>query len=155
MPHPLEPDLTAIAAKTAGDLGFDLVNLQIQTHLRPMTVQIQVCRSDGGDVTLDDCAGFSTPLGDAIEASSALSEAYVLEVSSPGIGELLESDRDFQTFRGFPVDVTTSDDAGSQHTVSGSLLSRDTDHLEINIKGRVKRIPRVEIHAVRLTSPTG
>ena len=119
-----------------------------------MTVQIQIRPANGEDVSLDDCAGLSGPMGDAIEASNLLSEAYVLEISSPGIGDLLQNDRDFQTFRGFPVDVHFTGDAGQNQTLAGSLLERTADHLEINIKGRIKRIPRALITAVRLTSPT-
>lgn len=119
-----------------------------------MTVQVQICRSSGEDVTLDDCAGLSGPMGDAIEASSLLTDSYVLEISSPGIGDLVQSDRDFQTFRGFPVDVLINDGDGPPQTLSGSLLDRNDDHLEINIKGRIKKIPRSSVSSVRLTSPT-
>ena len=154
LPHPLLPDLTSVAASAAGDQGFELVDLQVLTHLRPMTVQIQIRRASGEDVTLDDCAGFSGPMGDAIEASSLLSEAYVLEISSPGIGDLLQSDRDFQTFKGFPVEVSFEDGDGQLQTLAGSLLDRNADHLEINIKGRIKRIPRAAVSNVRLTSTT-
>ena len=124
------------------------------THLCPMTVQIQIRRDSGDDVSLDDCAGLSGPIADAIEASALLNEAYVLEISSPGIGELLQSDRDFQTFRGFPVEVSCEDDQGKGQSLTGSLLDRTVEHLEINIKGRVKRIDRSTIRSVRLTSPT-
>lgn len=154
MPHPLLPDLTSVAAKTAAEHGFELADLQVLTHLRPMTVQIQIRRVGGEDVSLDDCAGLSGPIGDAIEASTLLNEAYVLEISSPGIGDLLQSDRDFQTFRGFPVKVDFDDDQGNEQTLAGSLLERTADHLEINIKGRVKRVVRATIRRVRLTSPT-
>ena len=119
-----------------------------------MTVQIQIRRLSGEDVSLDDCASLSGPIGEAIEASALLNEAYVLEISSPGIGELLQSDRDFQTFRGFPVEVSFKDDQGKEQNLAGSLLDRSVDHLEINIKGRVKRVIRSTIRSVRLTSPT-
>ena len=119
-----------------------------------MTVQIQIRRVSGEDVSLDDCASVSGPIGEAIEASALLNEAYVLEISSPGIGDLLQSDRDFQTFRGFPVEVSFEDDHGKEQSLAGSLLERSVDHLEINIKGRVKRIVRSTIRSVRLTSPT-
>ena len=61
-----------------------------------MTVQVQIRRSDGSDVSLDDCAGFSGPMGEALESQSLLTEAYVLEISSPGIGDQL---RAIGTFR--------------------------------------------------------
>ena len=105
MPHPLLPDLETLATDVAASKGFDLCGIQLLTHMSPMTLEVQIRHSSGADVSLDDCAGFSGVLGDALEASTLLTDAYVLEISSPGIGDQLSSDRDFQTFRGFPVEV--------------------------------------------------
>ena len=155
MPHPLLPDLEDLASATAVDHGFELADLQVLAHMQPMTVQIQIRRSNGDDVTLDDCAGFSAPMGEALENSAFLSEAYVLEISSPGIGEQLQSDRDFQTFRRYPVDVIQRDTEGTQQRHSGTLLERTEDHIKISIHGRIKQIPRDSVVSVELTSPTG
>ena len=155
MPHPLLPDLKDLASATAVDHGFELADLQVLAHMQPMTVQIQIRRSNGDDVTLDDCAGFSSPMGEALENSAVLSEAYVLEISSPGIGEQLQSDRDFQTFRRYPVDVIHRDTAGTQQRHSGTLLERTEDLIRISIHGRIKQISRDSVISVELTSPTG
>ena len=155
MPHPLLPDLKDLASATAVDHGFELADLQVLAHMQPMTVQIQIRRSNGDDVTLDDCAGFSAPMGEALENSAVLSEAYVLEISSPGIGERLQTDRDFQTFRRYPVDVIHRDSEGTEQKHSGTLLERTEDHIKISIHGRIKRISRNSIISVELTNPTG
>ena len=155
MPHPLLPDLKELASATALDPGFELADLQALAHMQPMTVQIQIRRPSGDDVTLDDCAGFSAPMGQALENSARLTEAYVLEISSPGIGEHLQSDRDFQTFRRYPVDVIQRDTEGTQQRHSGTLLERTEDHIKISIHGRIKQISRDSVISVELTSPTG
>jgi ribosome maturation factor RimP len=123
--------------------------------MQPMTVQIQIRRSSGDDVTLDDCAGFSAPMGEALENSAVLTEAYVLEISSPGIGERLQTDRDFQTFRRYPVDVIHRDTEGTEQRHSGTLIERTENHLKISVHGRIKQIPRDSILSVELASPTG
>ena len=155
MPHPLLPDLKDLASATAVDHGFELADLQVLAHMQPMTVQIQIRRSSGDDVTLDDCAGFSAPMGEALENSAVINEAYVLEISSPGIGEHLQTDRDFQTFRSYPVDVIHRKEDGSEQKHSGTLLERTEDHVQISIRGRIKRIPRSSVVSVELTNPTG
>jgi ribosome maturation factor RimP len=123
--------------------------------MQPMTVQIQIRRSSGDDVTLDDCAGFSAPMGEALENAAVLTEAYVLEISSPGIGERLQTDRDFQTFRRYPVDVIHRDTEGTEQRHSGTLIERTDNHLKISVHGRIKQIPRDSILSVELASPTG
>ncbi|AII45929.1 hypothetical protein KR49_05590 [Synechococcus sp. KORDI-49] len=124
------------------------------THMSPMTLEVQIRHSTGTDVSLDDCAGFSGVLGDALETSTLLTEAYVLEISSPGIGDQLIEDRDFQTFRGFPVEVIHRDKDDSEQRLDGLLLERSDDELQINIRGRIKRISRDRVIGVRLTSPS-
>ena len=119
-----------------------------------MTLEVQIRHSNGADVSLDDCAQVSGVLGEALESSALLNEAYVLEISSPGIGEQLATDRDFQTFRGFPVEVTHRDSNDAEHRLDGLLLERDDESLQINIRGRIKRIPRDQVIGVRLTSPS-
>lgn len=155
MPHPLLPDLKDLASAIAVDHGFELADLQVLAHMQPMTVQIQIRRSSGDDVTLDDCAGFSAPMGEALENSAVLTEAYVLEISSPGIGERLQTDRDFQTFRRYPVDVIHRDTEGTEQRHSGTLIERTDNHLKISVHGRIKQIPRDSILSVELASPTG
>ena len=153
MPHPLLPNLETLATDVAASKGFALCGIQLLTHMSPMTLEVQIRHSSGADVSLDDCAGFSGVLGDALEASTLLTDAYVLEISSPGIGDQLSSDRDFETFRGFPVEVYHRDKDDSEQRLEGLLLERDADTLQINIRGRIKRIPRDCVIDVRLTSP--
>ena len=45
------------------------------------------------------------------------------------------------------------DKDGSEQRLAGLLLERDADTLQINIRGRIKRIPRDGVIGVRLTSP--
>ena len=154
LPHPLLPELESLATQVAAAKGFELCGLQLLTHMSPMTLEVQIRHSSGADVSLDDCAGFSGVLGESLEASGVLSEAYVLEISSPGIGEQLSSDRDFKTFRGFPVEVSFRDKDGCEQHLEGLLLERDDEMLQINIRGRIKRLPRDSVIAVRLTTPS-
>ena len=153
LPHPLLPELETLATSVAADQGFELCGIQLLTHLAPMTLEVHIRRSNGVDVNLDDCAGFSGTLGEALESAQLLTEAYVLEISSPGIGETLSSDRDFQTFRGFPVEVVHRANDEAEQRVEGLLLERDDTILQINIRGRIKRLPRDHVISVRLTTP--
>ena len=153
MAHPLIPELEPLVQRVAAAAGFTAVEVHLLTHRIPMTVQVLVRRGDGSDVSLDDCAALSAPLAEALEASDLLSSAYVLEVSSPGIGEELSSDRDFQSFRSFPVAVERRTDAGATQTQEGLLLGRDDQAVLLNVRGRTVRIPREAVLRVRLVSP--
>ena len=106
------------------------------------------------DISLDECAALSAPLGEAIEAAGLLPDAYVLEVSSPGVSDELQEDRDFRSFRGFPIQVEFCDAKGNTVQREGLLLERDDTTVHLNIQGRIQRIPRSAVNWVRLTTPT-
>ncbi|MFM1812616.1 MAG: hypothetical protein RLZZ336_1554 [Cyanobacteriota bacterium] len=148
------PELEQLAAAAATASGFRVVGLHLLSHRLPMTLQVMVQRADGSDVSLDDCAALSAPLGDAIEASGLLTGAYVLEISSPGIGEVLHSDRDFRSFRGFPVAVLHRDAKGVEQRSEGLLLERDEVAVHLNLRGRPKRINRCDVISVNLITPS-
>ncbi|MEB3354906.1 MAG: ribosome assembly cofactor RimP [Cyanobacteriota bacterium] len=159
MAHPLIPELEQLAQAAlnqAGDgsTGYTLQGVQLHTHRIPMTLQVMVKRRDGTDISLDECARLSAPLGEALEAAGVLGEApYVLEVSSPGVSEELHDDRDFRSFRGFPVAVLHRESGGSEVRCDGLLLERNATEVLLNIRGRTKRIPREAVIQVRLVTP--
>ncbi|MEB3319219.1 MAG: ribosome assembly cofactor RimP [Cyanobacteriota bacterium] len=149
--HPLIPPLTDLARRVAEPAGLTVRQVVLLTHHIPQTVQVVVERIDGSDVTLEACAALSGPLGEALEGAGLMESAYVLEVSSPGLGDVLETDRDFTSFRGFPVEVALRPEAGGPTSRSGLLLGRTEDTVSINVRGRTLRLPRDAVLEVRLT----
>jgi ribosome maturation factor RimP len=155
VPHPLLPDLERLVTPLAEASGLAVTGVHIQAHRLPLTLVVEIRHADGRDVNLDDCAAFSGVLGEAVEAGELMTEAYVLEVSSPGIGEELLEDRDFRSFRGFPVAVSFRDAKGMETTREGLLLERDDQTVQLNRRGRISRIPRQDVISVRLVTPEG
>lgn len=154
LPHLLAAPLEALALEVGAAAQLHVCGVHVLSHRIPMTVQVLLRRADGGDVSLDECAAFSGPLGEALEASGLLEMAYTLEVSSPGIGEELLSERDFGSFRGFPVEVLRREPDGTEQPREGLLLGRDEQVVLLNVRGRTVRIPRQEVMRVRLVTPS-
>jgi ribosome maturation factor RimP len=152
--HSLIPSLESLAEVVADPLGFRLHSLALHSHRSPQALVVCLQRGDGSDVSLDDCAAYSSALAEALDQQELISSAYVLEISSPGVGDILKQDRDFRSFRGFPVTLLRLRDDGRQIPLKGSLLGRDDDVVEINQRGRVMRIPRPEVLEVRLSTPS-
>lgn len=145
--------IESLARQVAEPAGLEVRGIHLLSHRLPLTVQVFVQRADGSDVSLEQCAAVSGPLGEALEAASLLGGAYVLEVSSPGVGEDLGSDRDFTSFRGFPVEVVFRESGGREQRREGLLLGRDEQMVLLNVRGRTVRIPRQEVLQVRLVTP--
>ena len=147
-------DLEHVAADTAAIEGFEIVGFQIQEKISPMTIQVQIRLQGGGDVSVDDCSHLTNPIAESIESSKLINAHYVLEISSPGLNDILETDKEFETFKGFPIEVSTRNKAKSPAIKSGLLHTRSKDHLLINVKGKISKIPRENVMQVKLISPT-
>ena len=46
-----------------------------------------------GGVTIDDCEKVSRALSDGLDREDFIGDAYILEVSSPGLGRMLKKDK--------------------------------------------------------------
>jgi ribosome maturation factor RimP len=83
-----------IAAPVLRDLGLRLVRVRITTAAGA-TVQIMAERPDGA-MSIDDCERASTALSPVFDVEDIMTQAYRLEVSSPGIDRPLVRQSDFE-----------------------------------------------------------
>ncbi|HRD41169.1 MAG TPA: ribosome assembly cofactor RimP, partial [Prochlorococcaceae cyanobacterium AMR_MDS_5431] len=115
-------------------------NIKLSNNLTPTVLQVQISTVTKEPISIDDCVIFSRQLEEALDNISLLTEPYILEVGSPGITEELLSDKDFVSFRGFPIEIIFSRGNGSTNRRQGLLLERDEQSVLLNIRGRIYRI---------------
>ena len=128
----------------------------MSSHLNPLSIQVSI-RNKNPDkkVTIDDCYILSQYIDEAIQGSSLLDKPFNLEISSEGVGDFLTEEKDFQIFKGFPIEVTYQDLKKIEQQTNGLLLKRTDNDLQINQKGKIQRIPVEDVIQVRLTTPSG
>ena len=149
-------ELRVLAAKSATNHGFDVTDFKMFTHLNPLSIQVNIRhKNPDKKVTLDDCSILSQYIDEAIQCSSILDQPFTLQISSEGISDFLTEERDFKTFKGFPIEVTYQDSKKIEQQTNGLLLKRTHNDLQINQKGKILRIPVEDIIQVRLTTPSG
>jgi len=136
--------------KVAYEWDLKICSLNIQTNKNPIVIEIIIKKTNGDDISLDDCTLFNTPASEEIEKSNLLNCSYVLEISSQGVSDELTSDRDFKTFKGFPVNVELNQKNSKIKFLNGLLYEKSKDYLAINIKGKIKKIPFDEVLRISL-----
>jgi len=142
--------LETLLKKVANVWNFKICNLNVKTNQNPILIEIFIKKTNGDDISLDDCALFNTPASEEIENSNLFNCSYVLEISSQGVSDELTSERDFKTFKGFPVNVELNQKNSKIKFLNGLLYEKSKDYLAINIKGKIKKIPFDEVHKVSL-----
>ena len=138
--------------KLGKSFNYEVCSLNLLTNNNPVTIQIVIKKLDGSDITLDDCLGFNEPALSAIDESNLLNCRYVLEISSQGVSDELTSNRDFKTFKGFPVRVELNQNNSKIKNLNGLLYEKSNDYLAINIKGKIQKIPFNEVMKVSLAT---
>jgi len=143
--------LESLVKKVADVRDLEICSLNIQTNKNPVVIEIIIKKANDNDISIDDCALFSTPASEEIENSNLLNCSYVLEISSQGVSDELTSERDFKTFKGFPVNVELNQ-KNSKRFLCGLLYEKSKDYLAINIKGKIKKIPFDEVLKISLVT---
>ena len=87
------------------------------------------------------------------EEELAVVTKFEIVVASPGIGEILRTDQDFVSFKGFMVAVSTTEIYKKKTIFEGTLVQRTADDVCISLKGRIIKVPRVLVNEVRLPKP--
>ena len=143
--------LERLLRKLANVWGLEIYSFNLQTNRKPIVIEIIIKKTNDEDISLDDCALFNAPASEEIENSNLLNCSYVLEISSQGVSDELTSERDFKTFKGFPVNVELNQKNSKIKFLNGLLYEKSKDFLAINIKGKIKKIPFNEVLKISLS----
>ncbi|MBB2182878.1 ribosome maturation factor RimP [Lachnospiraceae bacterium MD1] len=103
-------------------------------------------------VTVDDCVLVSRELSDLLDQHDFISDSYVLEVSSPGLGRQLKKDKHFEKSIGEEVEIKLYKAVNKKKEFAGKLLSFDQKSITIELEdGTTMEILRSDIATARLT----
>jgi ribosome maturation factor RimP len=149
MTHPLIPEIANLANPIAEKLNLTIVDIIFQTNKNPPVLRIDIQNRET-DTSLDNCEQMSLQLDEVLENKGIIPYPYILEISSPGVSDNLTSDRDFLTFKSFPVLVETNSIYKKSTQWQGNLQGRDEQFVYLNCKGKIINIPREIVIRVTL-----
>lgn len=106
-------------------------------------------------VNINDCEAVSRALSDELDKVDFIEDAYILEVSSPGLGRQLKKDKHFQRSILSEVDVKCYKPINGSKDFTGILKAFDENTLTLEMdSGKEKEdvtFNRKDIAAVKLT----
>jgi ribosome maturation factor RimP len=123
--------MAEIVTPVIEDLGYELVRLRLMGGETP-TLQIMADKPDGG-IEVDDCAKISAVVSAVLDVEDPITEAYHLEVSSPGIDRPLTRLKDFEAFEGYEAKLETAELIDGRKRFKGQLAGIDGDEVLINV----------------------
>ena len=129
--------------------GLELVDVEFVKEGANWYLRIYIDK-DGG-VSIDDCEGVSRALEAKLDATDPIEQAYILEVSSPGIDRPLKKDADFVKFQGEIIDVKLYKALDGKKQYQGKLLGLQDGVISLEEEdGTVRTFTQKETADVRL-----
>lgn len=103
-----------------------------------------------GGVDINDCETVSRVLSDALDKEDFIEEAYILEVSSPGLGRTLKKDKHLEKSLGEKVEVKTYKPMDNCKEFTGILKAYDDKTITIETEKKEICFAKSDVALIRL-----
>ncbi len=133
-----------LISPTIEELGFEIVRVELLGEMNPC-LQIMADRLDQTGMNVDDCAQISRAVSAIMDVEDPITNAYTLEVSSPGLDRPLVKRAHFERFKGHEIRLEKRGASDDQRRFRGHLTGIDGDVVSLLIKGEEIQIPFTEI----------
>ena len=144
-----EQKTEAILMPIVEEHGFELVDVEYVKEGGTWYLRAYIDKPGG--INVDDCEVVSRRLSDILDEKDYIEEAYILEVSSPGLGRPRKKEKDFKRSLGEEVDVRTYRMIEKQKEFTGLLKDYDDATVTIEMEdGTLKTFEKSDIALIRL-----
>ena len=148
-PNNTEAKVLTILEPIIAEKGLELVDLEFVKEGVNWYLRVYIDK-DGG-VNIDDCEAVSRALEVKLDEKDPIEQAYILEVSSPGIDRPLKKDADFVKYQGEIIDVKLYKAQDGSKQYQGRLLGLEDGVLSIEEEnGNVVKFEQKDTASVRL-----
>ena len=130
----IEKKISAIISPTIETLGYELVRIRLVPG-ETSTLQIMADRKSG-EIDVEDCSIISRDISVLLDVEDPINDAYILEVSSPGIDRPLTRLKDFNNWRGYEVKLETYELINGQRRFKGEIYNIEKDNITLANNGK-------------------
>ena len=102
----------------------------------------------GSSLTTDDCEIVSRKIEDTVDSLMAKDEAYVLEVSSPGLERALKNNNLYKKYIGNNVRIKLYKKVEDVKELVGTLVESEEDYIVLLVENKQIKIERENIACV-------
>lgn len=127
--------------------GFELVDVEYVKEGSSWYLRAYIDKPGG--ITIDDCELVSRALSERLDSEDYISEAYILEVSSPGLLRPIKKEKDYQRNLEKQVEIRTYKMIDKKKEFVGTLTAFDKETVIISEDGQERVFEKSEIALIR------
>jgi len=145
-------DLHNLFEPVVESMGYELVGVEYHGGEHHGVLRIYIDQDDG--ITVDDCAAVSRQISAVLDVEDPITNAYDLEVSSPGLNRPLFKAADFARFAGQRAKIRLAIAQDGRKNFNGLLQGIDEDREEviIDVDNELFYLPLQDIAKANLIS---
>ncbi len=129
-------------------MGFELWDIEYVKEGADYYLRAYIDKPGG--IMIDDCVDVSRALSDELDREDFIDDAYILEVSSPGLTRALKKDRDFERSIGRMIELKTYKSIDGSKEFTGTLKAYDKDSIRIDTGDGERDFARADLAKVNL-----
>lgn len=133
----------------ARDSGVEIYDVEYVKEGSDWYLRAYIDKEEG--VSIQDCENVSRALSDALDEADFIPDAYILEVSSPGLGRTLKKDKHLAKSIGEEVEIRLFEPVEKCKEFTGILEGFDEKQITITQGDETKQFDRSKIASIRLT----
>ena len=127
--------------------GFELVDVEYVKEGSSWYLRAYIDKPGG--ITIDDCELVSRALSERLDKEDYISEAYILEVSSPGLLRPIKKEKDYQRNLEKQVEIRTYKMIDKKKEFVGTLTAFDKETVTISEEGQERVFEKADIALIR------
>ena len=139
----VEKKTEELAAPILQEQKIELVDVEYVKEAGTWYLRVYIDKEGG--VTILDCETVSRALSDALDADDPTDDAYVLEVSSPGLGRAIKKEKDLVRNLNRPVEIHLYQAVEKEKDWIGELKAFDKDTVTILANEKEQTLERKNI----------
>ena len=138
-----------MALEVISEVGRDIELVDVEYVKEGSAWYLRVFIDKPGGVDINDCVDITNPMNERLDEKSFINEAYIFEVSSPGLDRPLKKDKDFDRNIGNKLEIKLFAPIDGEKEFIGILLGYDKDELIVDIDGDEIHFERKMIALIR------
>ena len=142
-----EQKAEALVSPIVEKYGFELVDVEYVKEGGSFYLRAYIDKPGG--ITVDDCETVSREFSDKLDEADFIEEAYIMEVSSPGLGRPLKKEKDFKRSIGKEVEIRTYRPIDREKEFYGVLKAYDENSVTIDCEEEERTFQKAEIALIQ------
>ena len=144
-----EQQTEALLEPIVEKLGFELVDVEYVKEGGTWYLRAYIDKPGG--IAVDDCEAVSRIFSDKLDELDFIEDAYIMEVSSPGLGRPLKKEKDYVRSMGKEVEIRTYRPINKEKEFYGILSAYDESSVTITTEEQKEQtFEKADIALIRL-----